>query len=70
VVRELVTTENPSIVYLQETKLHVLNDFLVMEILTRASTLATFRLIIQEEASWWHSGLRFGWPRLSLPKPF
>jgi exonuclease III len=33
VVRELVTAENPSIVCLQETKLHVLNDFLVMEII-------------------------------------
>jgi exonuclease III len=32
-VRELVIAKNPSIVCLQETKLHVLNDFLVMEIL-------------------------------------
>jgi hypothetical protein len=33
VVRELVAVENPSIVCLEETNLHVLNDFLVMEIL-------------------------------------
>jgi hypothetical protein len=69
-VRELVVVENPSIVCLQETKLHVLNDFLVMEILAWVSTAHPCQLIIQGVPSWWHGDLRSGHPPLSLPKPF
>jgi exonuclease III len=52
VVRSLVGTEHPSLIYLQETKLSVISDFDIMQILGAGYDY----VFIPASHTWWHFG--------------
>jgi hypothetical protein len=63
VVADMVTQERISLVCIQETKLSVLDDSLVMSICGVASSPPSSLLMAPEVASWWRGAPRHGWRR-------